>query len=344
MREQRLIGPVSFYVRAPFAAAAPEDDLRLEYRLGAFACLLVLGAAGLLLAAEARRLGRPDWLQTLVVIGVVANPLVFRALQLGHPEEAVATAAAVAALVAALRGRGLLSGVLVGLAICTKLWALALLPVLVLLIAGRDRRMLAAGLVAVALVAYAPLAIGDPGRFGDVVSSIEQLGTHPGTVTPANVWFPFAEKARFRRVAEVRDGQPVFEEPEGYRLPGALARIARASILIAALLLVLLWRRGRETALLVAALTLLLRCVLDPGNVSYYHLPFVVVLLAWEAISRGGFPWMSAAAMATLEGIVRVSPHVHTDGGFAAIYLGWAAVAIGVLAVRLAGSRRPVPG
>jgi hypothetical protein len=343
VRAQRLIGPVSFYLRAPFAAAAPPDDPRLEYRLGALACLLVLGAAGLLLAAEAGRRGRPGWLQALVVVGVVANPLVFRALQLGHPEEAVATAAAVAALVAALRGRGLAAGVLIGLAICTKLWALALLPVLVLLVAARNRRMLAAGLAAVALVAYAPLAIGDPGRFGDVVASMEQLGTHPGTVTPANVWFPFADKARFTRVAEVRDGRPVFEDAEGYRLPGALARIARGSILIAALLLVL-WRRGRETALLVAALTLLLRCVLDPGDVSYYHLPFVVVLLAWEAVSRGGFPWMSAAAMATLEGIVRISPHVHTDGGFAAIYLGWAAVATAVLATRLAGSRRPVPG
>lgn len=343
MREQRLIGPVSFYVRAPFAAAAPEDDLRLEYRLGAFACLLVLGAAGLLLAAEARRLGRPDWLQALVVIGVVANPLVFRALQLGHPEEAVATAAAVAALVAALRGRGLVAGVLVGLAICTKLWALALLPVLVLLLAGRDRRMLAAGLVAVAVLAYAPLAIGDPGRFGDVVSSVERLGTHPGTVTPANIWFPLAEKARFRQMAEVRDGRPVFEEAEGYRLPGAPARIARGSVLLAALLLALWWR-GRGAVFLLVAMTLLLRCVLDPGNLSYYHLPFVVALLAWEAVSRGGFPWMSAAAMASLEGIVRVGPHVHTDGRFAAIYLGWAAVAIGVLALRLGGSRRPVPG
>lgn len=342
VREQRLIGPVSLYLRAPFAAAAPRDDPRLEYRLGAFACLLALGAAALLLAAEARIRGRPGWQQALAIAGVMANPLVFRALKLGHPEELAATAAVLAALVVGLRGRGLLAGLLIGLAICTKLWALAALPALVLLLAARDRRALATGLAAVALVAYAPLAIGDAGRFGDVVRSVEQLGTRPGTVTPANLWFPLARKASFRRVAQVRDGHPVFEQQEGYRLPGAVARIARASILLAALLLALWWR-ARASVLLLVALTLLLRCVMDPGNLSYYHLPFVVVLLAYEVVARGRFPWMAAAAMATLEAIVRLGPHVRTERGFAALYLGWAAAALAVLAchVRAITLRRP---
>jgi hypothetical protein len=233
--------------------------------------------------------------------------------------------------------------VLAGLAICTKLWALAALPVLVLLLAGRDRRLLAAGLAAVALLAYAPLAIGDADRFGDVVTSIEQLGTRPGTVTPANVWFPLAEKGRFRRVSQVRDGRPVFEEQEGYRLPAALARAARASVLVAALLLALWWR-GRAAFLLVATLTLLLRCVLDPGNLSYYHLPFVVLLLAYEMLERARFPWMAAAAMATLEAISRLAPHIRTDGGFAALYLSWAALALVLMAAAVARSRHPLPG
>ena len=41
--------------------------------------------------------------------------------------------------------------------------------------------------------------------------------------------------------------------------------------------------RNRDDALLVLALALLLRCMLDPWDLVYYHLPLVVALAAWEA-------------------------------------------------------------
>ena len=57
-REQGLLGPVSLVWRAPFASLASGTEAR--YRLGCFACLLVLAAAALLIASEMRRRGKRD--------------------------------------------------------------------------------------------------------------------------------------------------------------------------------------------------------------------------------------------------------------------------------------------
>jgi hypothetical protein len=48
-------------------------------------------------------------------------------------------------------------------------------------------------------------------------------------------------------------------------------------------------RRGslavRDSALAVLALVFLLRCTLDPVDNAYHHLPLLLALLAWEAVS-----------------------------------------------------------
>ena len=45
-----------------------------------------------------------------------------------------------------------------------------------------------------------------------------------------------------------------------------------------------LWRRrsGGATPLALLALLFLVRCVFDPVDLDYFHLPFVLALLAWE--------------------------------------------------------------
>jgi len=72
-----------------------------------------------------------------------------------------------------------------------------------------------------------------------------------------------------------------------YRQPAWLPGLAHPLIVAVtvSLGLLVLWRRGREArdaALPLLALLLLLRCTLDPADNSYYHVPLLLALLAWE--------------------------------------------------------------
>ena len=63
-----------------------------------------------------------------------ANPITLRALDIGHPEELLGAVLCAGAVLAALRGRATLAGVLLGLAMANKAWAvLAIGPVLLAL-------------------------------------------------------------------------------------------------------------------------------------------------------------------------------------------------------------------
>src|SRR5436309_630175 len=77
-----------------------------------------------------QRRGQPFRAQVAVAALIVAGPLTFSALKWGHPEELLAAALCVGGAIAAVRGRVLVGGLLLGLALATKEWAwLALLPV-----------------------------------------------------------------------------------------------------------------------------------------------------------------------------------------------------------------------
>ena len=78
----------------------------------------------------------------------------------------------------------------------------------------------------------------------------------------------------------------------------------------------LLWARVRggaprvdgEQLLALLALLLLLRCVLDPWNTIYYELPFLLALLAWEALQHAERPPVVTLALTAV-----VVGHVHGD-------------------------------
>ena len=79
-------------------------------------------------------------------------------------------------------------------------------------------------------------------------------------------------------------------------------------------------RLGGEQILLLLALLFLLRCVLDPWNIVYYELPFLLALLAWEALCRPERPpvlTLAATALVwiTLQRAPRVgcSPDMQCD-------------------------------
>src|SRR5207302_1113379 len=143
-----------------------------------------------------------------VVALALASPVTFKALYFGHPEELLGAAMCAGALLLAARGRSLAAGVLLGLAIATKQWAvLAFVPTL---LAAREAR----------------------------------------------------------------------------RRPD----------------------RRPEDALALLALILLLRCLLDPLTYSYHHAPFLIALVAYEAVRRRGVPvlglfaalmlWLTASVVA----------------------------------------------
>ena len=54
----------------------------------------------------------------------------------------------------------------------------------------------------------------------------------------------------------------------------------------------------REDALLLLAMLMLLRCWLDPWDVVYYPLPFIVALGAWEATVARRAPVLAIVATA----------------------------------------------
>jgi len=92
------------------------------------------------LAAER---GASQAVQGIVTGLAVINPVTFRALHWGHPEELLTAALCVGAVLAALRNRQIVAAVLLGLALASKQWAvLAVLPVL---LAAEDRQLLIGG-------------------------------------------------------------------------------------------------------------------------------------------------------------------------------------------------------
>ena len=99
-----------------------------------------------------------------------------------------------------------------------------------------------------------------------------------------------------RRDGHVVIGGDGLPKPDGYRVPPAwLSPLTHPLIALLVVPASLLWARLRGAAaassvLVLLALLLLLRCMLDPWNTIYYALPFLLALLAWEALQRPDRP------------------------------------------------------
>jgi len=321
----------SLLERAPFALAPSlwgGGELAV-YRMMALPCLLAAAALGLWLVAWMRRSGRSRVACALALVICTANPLTLLALEIGHPDELLGGALCVGAVLLAARGRGVWAGLALGAAIANKQWALlAIAPVLVALPARRLLCLSIAGSVAVALLA--PFALAGPDGF---MTRLHAAATSTGAASSPGVlfqpwqiwWFlgPHAHAAP-GLLGTVSSGARI--------APGWVETISHPLILAVALPLGLgAWMRlrrssglatiienGRVTyprpevsALLLLALLLLLRCMLDPWDNIYYPIPFVLALLAWEALAFrrppllalgctvavwGGHHWMGAFA------------------------------------------------
>jgi len=304
------------------------------FRAMAAPCLAAGAVLGVYLWRVAGRRGAGLWARIAVLALCVANPLTLRALEIGHPEELTGAVLCVAAVLAAGAHRPVLAGVLVGLAVANKPWAVvAVAPVVLTLPGGRLRALAAAAVAAGAILV--PLMLLSGATAGATAAAARDSGM---IFQPWQVWWFLGEHGH------VVTG--LYAEKSGYRAaPEWLGAVARPLVVLTPLALCLaLARRMRgrpwQDGLLLLALVLLLRCLLDPWNVVYYELPFVLALLAWEVHARSGWPVLSLAATlaswVTLEQLTTViSPDLQ-----AVAFLAWSVPCAVAMTVALAAPHR----
>lgn len=330
-----LMGDFSLFLRAPFVWLVYDQSLTVVYLAGALPCLAALVALGVHLRRRMMALGRPAAAVLLVGLLVVLNPGTFRSLHWGHPEELLAGALCVGAIIAAAHGRSLLAGLLLGLALATKQWTLiAVIPTLLAASGQRLRLVLVAGTLAI-VVALPALALSPQAVAGTQRSLVVQA---QAVVSPPNVWWPLSSP---RSAAERKAGAPGFAA----KLPRWMGAIGKPLIVLAGVPLGWLsWRRRErltaQDALALFALLMLLRCLLDPWNNDYYHAPFLLSLLAWEALARDGWPRMtlfaSAALALTFPATLDSMSEMTADSlRYCVTYLAWALPLAGWLALTL---------
>jgi hypothetical protein len=295
------MGILSLLLRWPFAALARLGDGGEldEYRLGAFACVFVSGLVGLLLAREMHRLWRGAIAIGLTLGLWLLNPATLQAINIGHPEEVLGGALCVVAVLTGTRGRSVVSGVSLGLALATKQWALvAIAPTLL-----GSRNPLKTGAIAMAI--WLPLELVLVlGNF----HAYERVG-HFGVVvgTPTGAWWPFV----------------------GILPTEFIERAARPFVLAAALAVsVVAWRRGGprgpESEFALLALLLLLRALLDPTGNQYFAVPFLMALLAFEGLRSPRPPLVSMTAVVMLAVTFHSVTLLSSSSLTNLVYLAWA--------------------
>jgi Glycosyltransferase family 87 len=317
----------SLILRAPFALMPGlwgGGELAV-YRAVALPCLIAGGAVGVYLVAQMRSRGAPR-LWRIVVMGVcVANPITLHALEVGHPEDVLGAALCVASVLLAERDRPLLAGLALGAAIANKEWALlAIGPVMLALSSRRVLCLLACG--SLAAVVLAPLSLVGSGGF---IANARGAAAPPSTIfQPWQVWWFLGHHGH------VVKGLFGGIKP-GYRVaPSWIGGLSHPLIIALGLpLTALLWRRKRGSGQALALLTLLmlLRCMLDSWDTTYYTLPFVLALLAWEVLAFEHPPVLALLASVSTWFIFQWLPlHVSADAQ-SALFLAFSLPALGAI-------------
>jgi hypothetical protein len=326
----------SLVLRSPFAFL-PQlwggGDLAL-YRSMAAPCLLAAVILGVFLYSRGEQLGRSRAARWVALALCAFNPLTLRALEIGHPEELLGGVLCVGAALAAASRRPMVAGLLLGLAIVNKPWAmLAVVPVVALAPEGRVKLLALAGGICVAV--FGPLALVSSSAVDNTGKAVSDAGV---IFQPWQVWWFLGDHGHVV--------MGTYGAKAGFRAaPDWMAAVGRPVVVLVPTLVALALAprlRGRawHDGLLLLALVLLLRCMLDPWNVIYYELPFLLALVAWELHARDGVPVTSLVATllswVTLEQLTRqVTPDVQ-----AVAYLAWAVPFACAMGLRLASPER----
>ncbi|MFL5896492.1 MAG: glycosyltransferase 87 family protein [Thermoleophilaceae bacterium] len=308
------MGPLSLFFRAPFAVLSrltTPNDLFYDdvYRFGVFPCLVVAGMLGLLLARWMRNAGRPAIERFAVVALCMINPVSLRAVDFGHPEEILGGCLVVGSALAGLRGRTWLAAILLCAALLNKQWAVVAIVPVALTMDLRRLRTPAIALAGAGVLVLVPFLAVDAGPLFDVTKRLADL--RHTFVLPASVWWPF-----FDRIPSADAAHHV--------MPDWLGVVARPLLLLVCFGVALgfakrvrrdPWRR----ALPLLALVLLVRCMIDPLDNGYYHVPFFLALVAADAIS--GRLVASLVATGSLFAITKLGSEPSVLN---ALYLCWA--------------------
>jgi hypothetical protein len=297
----------------------------MVFRMTAAPGLLALAGLGVAVAGPVRASGNRAW--PVFLVAAAGGALALQTLKYGHPEDLLAAACAVGGVLAARSGRIGWASVLVVLAFVAKQWAvLAIVPAALAAPRGGWRIFALAATAAVLLV-------GVQTQLG---------GAAHGTITstgllfhPHQVFWPFGIPATPEFIA---GGHGTTMGPQW------LAPLTRPLIVGSGIALAVAWwlrngaERNRDDALAVLALALLLRCMLDPWNLVYYHLPLAVCLAAWEARRGRDLPVLSVVVNAACW-LTFVTYDARAGYGPYFAYLAWTVpLALGLAFVLL---RRP---
>jgi glycosyl transferase family 87 len=335
----------SFLERAPFAFLPSlwgGGELAV-YRMLALPCLLAGAVLGVWLVARMRREGRSKLARAVALAVCVANPVTLYALELGHPEELLGASLCVAAVLLAARpstghGRPLLVGVMLGLAVANKQWAVLAAGPVLLVLPARQRLTCLLGAGATAGAVMGPLLLSSSGFVADAraLASPSSVIFQPWQL----LWF-FGHHGALVHGA-FGAAKPGFRTPPGWS--GAVSHPLVLGVALA--ITVALWLRRRQLterdALLALALLLLMRCMLDTWDVVYYPLPFIFALLAWEVLGPANRPPVLALASSVLVwfNLHWMTTHVSPDAE-AAFFLAWSLPLAAWLGVRVFAPGRP---
>jgi hypothetical protein len=342
LSHQPLMGLTSLILRAPFAGAAAllGGGSQLAYGLGALACLLPLV---LLCAWIVGRRGAttPQRFAGAIAAGMIlVGPATVEAAHIGHPEEVLAATLATGAVLAAIRGRGGWSWVLLGLAVGTKQWALLAAPCVLLALPER-RLATAVKAGALALVLSATLPLANPAAFARADSAVGGIGF----ADPFSLWWPLGSPLSIPPHAAFA--------PTAHLLPFGLTRSAAAAfgLVIALGGMWLYWsrsgdRRTRIDPLALLALCGLARCLTDPDPLQYNFVALLIPLAAWETLELGRLPLVTALALGCGALLNRGSVALNAGDGvhltpalLSALSIAWTLLLAGYLARRVVHAR-----
>jgi len=333
-----VMGPLSLVFRAPFAAlgqaignGGPDNNYLDDYRYGTFACLVVAGVFGIALARFAERLGRGPLVCGAAVVLSIVNPVSLRAVHFGHAEEIFGAALLAGAMLAAVARRPWLAAGLVALAVANKQWGVIGLPaVLVVMWAAVGWRRLRTPVlivVGIFLLIGIPLLAVDAHGLVDLTKRMADL--RHTYVWPASLWYGLAP--------ELPPAKAAISQPGLHDMPDLLGLVARPLIILVGIAVPLaLAHRVRDDVLHRAfpllALVMLLRCALDPADNGYYHVPFLIALIAADTIN-GRF-YATAVACVVLQAPTTFHMRPET---LALFYACWAPAFVVYLAGRAYG-------